>query len=188
MASNTPVSESVTFESDFNSDGIIDYRSTTKSTYNTQGNLTSSVSEFDNNADGIIDSRSIIKNTYDSKGNLTKSVFEDDFNGDGIIDSRSTTNNTYDKKGNLTLSVSEFDFNADGLIDQRTISNTSYDRNLASGIFPQLQLGAFKSVEFKKGDITVLSGGLTHTQSFGTGDPYVASFYVIDNTPNINPI
>jgi hypothetical protein len=143
-------------EGDSGGDGMIDFKSIERKTYDRNGKLTLSISERDFEGDGIIDFKATENKTYDRRGNLVLSVSENDFNADGKIDSvfteintynrqgkltnsisesstngvtnsRSTNTNTYDKRGNLVRSVSENDFNADGTIDERKTTSATYD-------------------------------------------------------------
>jgi hypothetical protein len=133
----------------FNSSGVATFRRTTSNTYNTLGELLSTVSTTDTNADGQIEARTTetfnadgssleVNESFDLDNNpdldnretITygtngyRVAFVDEFFDDaGKLTSRTT--NTYDAVGNLTSEKFEFDSNADGAFDPNTETTTT---------------------------------------------------------------
>src|SRR5262249_646764 len=126
-------------------------------TYDTRGNLTSSVSTQDQGGDGVLEFASTQTQEFDNRGNLTKSVFTQDFGADGVIDFTSTRPQEFDAHGNVTLavitsgsdfgsqvetitqefdaqghiihSVDSLDFDNDGVVDIQTTADRTFDNH-----------------------------------------------------------
>ncbi len=101
----------------------------TTSTYDAQGNLTSSLLGYDTDADGVVDLIGVSTYTYERDGSSWRMVVVGrvDTNADGVIDYQYTETSTYDAHGNLAVLVAEPDYDGNGVTDYRLTVAYTYD-------------------------------------------------------------
>lgn len=156
----------VTFELDFDFDGVIDQsgwrsydyddrgrllvytvegflfgaplKSFIRYTYDSRGNIVRLAYEYDWFVDGVLDGRYVERSSYDLQNNLIELVFEDDGDGDGVLDGVSTYAYTWDARGNVLQSDGKTDYGADGVIDERIVVTFTYDQ----GYLTQLDIAS----------------------------------------------
>src|SRR5258708_3186336 len=113
-------------ESDFDADGVTDWRETITNKYDGNGKLLESDYEIEGN--GNFSFQWTITNTYDPRGNLIRIVSIGDLGTDGTADWIETSKITYDQRGLLVLSLTEQDSNGDGRVDSRATTTYTMTR------------------------------------------------------------
>lgn len=110
-----------------NRDGIVEWRSTIRNTYDQGGRYVRGVSDWDDNADGTVESRSTEVVSYDSSGFRSRVVVDADDDADGDSDGQYRRFANRGRHDRLESGGDEWDVDLDGIVDLSDTYINFYD-------------------------------------------------------------